>query len=270
MPIPIYIRVLTKAKSFACVIFAVLLKPKTKLPECGRRVGFCNVVVCALWVHGFLGFGATLVQASPKPVEGITQATSVVGTPTQVQPPDWAVFDWVELPHRPPAPNFGAPRFLGPSVKDKASTRPRNIALTQFKGQPILLNFWATWCKPCVVELPDLVALNQHFGQAQNIPLQKNKPYQQGQQPAKKPALQVVLMSVDRGASTKVQQFLDRLGVGLLGGHDQNGQISQRYGVEGLPFSVLIDGQGRVLALAHGARRWNTKAAQKRIRAILP
>src|SRR5512142_3059718 len=55
---------------------------------------------------------------------------------------------------RPPHINTAAPDF---TVKDS----DRTLTLSQYKGKPVLLNFWATWCAPCVEEMPSLVRLQQ-------------------------------------------------------------------------------------------------------------
>src|SRR5262245_54500430 len=55
----------------------------------------------------------------------------------------------------------GMPAPLQFTLKDLSG---RDVALSSFKGKVILLNFWATWCEPCKAEIPDLVALQQEYG----------------------------------------------------------------------------------------------------------
>lgn len=108
------------------------------------------------------------------------------------------------------------------------------LSLARFKGQPLLVNFWATWCPPCVKELPELNRFQKDFG-----PL----------------GWQVIGLAVD--GPTPVKEFLTKVGVGFdigLAGFGGT-ELSQALGNEagGLPFSVLIDAQGRVRQRKMGA-----------------
>ncbi|RRN59280.1 TlpA family protein disulfide reductase [Pseudoxanthomonas sp. SGNA-20] len=103
--------------------------------------------------------------------------------------------------------------------------------LEQWRGQPVLLNYWATWCAPCLREMPELDA----FAAAQ----------------AGKRAVQVVGIALDEPAS--VQAYLARRPVRYpvlveavdYGQAGSSARYGNRLGV--LPYSVLLDAQGRVL-----------------------
>jgi thiol-disulfide isomerase/thioredoxin len=101
-------------------------------------------------------------------------------------------------------------------------------AMSSFKGQPLLLNFWATWCPPCIEELP---LLSKFF--------QENK--------AK--GWQVLGIAVDQPSS--VRRFLDQTPVsfpvvmGGTAGISLSQSLGNRQG--GLPFSVLFNAQGKVV-----------------------
>ena len=104
----------------------------------------------------------------------------------------------------------------------------RERRLEEFRGQVVLLNFWATWCPPCREEIPDLVELQQDY---------------QGR-------ITVIGIAVDAGSARAVQAFVDGMGIQypiLLG----DIEVAQRYRVMGIPASFLVDRAGRIV------RRWN-------------
>jgi thiol-disulfide isomerase/thioredoxin len=109
-----------------------------------------------------------------------------------------------------------------------------SLALAGLRGQPLLLNFWATWCAPCVKEMPLLDA------------------FQRAHQPA---GWRVVGLAVD--GPTPVREFLQKLPVtfpiGLAGltGVDLARSLGNERG--GLPFSAVFDRDGRVIARKLGS-----------------
>lgn len=104
-------------------------------------------------------------------------------------------------------------------------------------GRHVLLNLWATWCAPCVREMPALQRLQAALG---------------GQ------GFRVVALSLDRGGAAQVKPFLDRIGVGgldiLL---DPAGRSMQALAVRGLPTTFLLDPQGRQIARFEGGAEWD-------------
>lgn len=128
-----------------------------------------------------------------------------------------------------PAPVPGGPDGV-PDFWDKTFATPvegQFLTLRQFQHQPLLLNFWATWCPPCVAEMPLL-----------------NRFYQQ--QRAK--SWQVLGIAIDKPAP--VRQFLARqpvdfpIALASIDGSDLARALGNLGG--GLPFSVLLDAQGQV------------------------
>lgn len=97
------------------------------------------------------------------------------------------------------------------------------LSLTGFRGKPLLLNFWATWCVPCRQELPAL----QRFANDQHG--------------------QWAVLGVDElETADAVATFARSLGVSYPLAIDSDGSVGQRYRVQGLPTSFLIDAQGMV------------------------
>ena len=132
---------------------------------------------------------------------------------------------WAWWRHRPGEVSDGALDAFW--TQDWADPNGQVIEMGAFKGQPLLVNFWATWCPPCVEELP---MLNQF--QRDNGP--------QG--------WRVVGLAVDQPSS--VRKFLERLplffpvAMAGLGGTELSRQLGNTNG--GLPFTVVIDSRGRI------------------------
>jgi thiol-disulfide isomerase/thioredoxin len=118
------------------------------------------------------------------------------------------------------------------------------ISLADFKGNPVLLNLWATWCAPCVKELPTLDALaavHERDGQ-----------------------FAVLTVSQDMGPQPSVSAFLDKLKLTRLGAfQDPKMALSGALGAEVLPTSVLYDAQGREVWRYVGDLDWSGPEAAK-------
>ncbi len=103
------------------------------------------------------------------------------------------------------------------------------IALRDYRGRVVLLNFWATWCTPCKDEMPLLDAVHREYGP------------------------QVVVLAVNAGESADVvQRFVAEHQLQLPIALDQDMQLSRRYGVRGYPTTFIIDPQGTIAAIHPG------------------
>lgn len=121
-----------------------------------------------------------------------------------------------------PAPDF--------TVNDS----DRTVTLSQYKGQVVVLNFWATWCPPCIEEMPSLVQMQQ-------------------QMKAKGITVIAVSIDVDQGAYEK---FLKEHGVNLLTVRDPEQKASALYGTFKWPETYVIDRGGVVRRKFIGAVDW--------------
>lgn len=129
---------------------------------------------------------------------------------------------------------------------DKNAT-PHQLA--EFLGHGMVVNLWATWCVPCVAELPALAALARTLAPDD---------------------IAVLPLSSDRGGLSKVQAFFDERGImGLPILLDPKGSAGQAWGVRGIPTTLIIDRLGRERARAEGAADWATPAAADLIRKLV-
>ncbi|MGF7174244.1 TlpA family protein disulfide reductase [Azospirillum doebereinerae] len=114
----------------------------------------------------------------------------------------------------------------------------RRVDLDAFTGKLVLLNLWATWCGPCVKEMPSLDRLQAQLGGD---------------------AFQVVALSLDRGGRGAVEPFYAKTGVGHLALFLDPGSASmQVLGLRGLPTTLLVDQEGRELGRVEGAVEWDS------------
>ena len=139
----------------------------------------------------------------------------------------------VDRSHRgKPAPNVP---YLGP---DGEETR-----LTDLHG-PMLVNFWATWCAPCVKELPTLNALSRSH--------------------AENGGLAVIAMNQDTGPQGSIEAFFVKLKIDDLGfEQDPKMALSGALGVEVLPTTILFDAQGKEVWRYVGDLDWTGDEAKK-------
>jgi thiol-disulfide isomerase/thioredoxin len=118
------------------------------------------------------------------------------------------------------------------------------ISLADFKGTPVLMNLWATWCAPCVKELPTLDRLARSF--------------------RKDGTLGVIAVSQDMGPHASVEAFLDTKGIEDLGAYqDSKMGLSGALGAQVLPTSILFDAEGREVWRYVGDLDWTSPEAVK-------
>jgi len=112
------------------------------------------------------------------------------------------------------------------------------LSLADFRGRPILLNIWATWCVPCRQEIPALDRLQAAIDKSQ---------------------LLVLPLSIDRKGVPVVKQFYDELGLKALGLFvDQSGRASSKLNAVGLPTTLLIDRDGHEIGRKAGPAEWDS------------
>lgn len=120
------------------------------------------------------------------------------------------------------------------------------LNLDRFRGKLVLLNFWATWCPPCVNELPALNRL---------------------QELVKSESFAVVALSIDEARIDVPVSFVRRLGLKNLSVyHDFTGRMQEAFPLYGLPITYLIDQDGLVVGYIVGAAEWDSPEALEFLR----
>jgi thiol-disulfide isomerase/thioredoxin len=120
--------------------------------------------------------------------------------------------------------------------------------LVEFLGHGMVVNLWATWCAPCVAEMPALAALSKTLAPDD---------------------IAVLPLSSDRGGAAAVEAFYrqhDITGLPVL--LDPKGAAAHAWHARGIPTSVVIDRQGRERARLEGAADWSTPTAAALVRKL--
>jgi thiol-disulfide isomerase/thioredoxin len=121
--------------------------------------------------------------------------------------------------------------------------------LAEYAGQGVILNLWATWCLPCISELPALDAAEPAYARAK---------------------IAVLPLSSDRGGAQAVTAYFKAHGIShlpvLL---DPEGRAERALGVRGIPTTLLIDRHGRERARFEGAANWHAEAVMEEVRALV-
>jgi peroxiredoxin len=129
---------------------------------------------------------------------------------------------------KPPHVGLAAKEF---TVQDS----DRTVTLNQFHGKIVVLNFWATWCPPCVEELPSLMTLQERL---------------------RSQGVVVVGISIDED-NGKYHRFLQERGINFLTVRDPAQRVSSMYQTTGWPETYIIDRQGVVRRKFVGAVDWS-------------
>lgn len=123
------------------------------------------------------------------------------------------------------------------------------VRLADFQGKVIFLNFWATWCPPCKEEMPAMERLYRRL---------------------KARGFVVLAVSIDTpGSEAQVAAFLREHQLTYPVALDAKMEVARLYGVRALPSTYLIDREGRIVAMALGARAWDSPEAVALMESLL-
>jgi peroxiredoxin len=135
-----------------------------------------------------------------------------------------------------------APNFL---LKDLEGFQ---VSLDQFRGKVVLLNFWATWCGPCRIEMPAMEQLYKSFSRKD---------------------FEILAVSTDPQGTAVTRPFQQEMGFTFPVLHDADFRIGLRYGARTLPMTFLIDQQGIIRKRIFGARDWNTPEGRRLVQSLM-
>ncbi|MFQ5451095.1 MAG: TlpA disulfide reductase family protein [Nitrospinaceae bacterium] len=134
--------------------------------------------------------------------------------------------------------------FVGPTGAEREtfasnftlkSLDGQDVSLDQYRGKFLLINFWATWCGPCKIEMPSLEALYKRF---------------------KSDKFEMIAISNDMFGESVVKPYVEANHLTFRILLDQQLTVSYQFGVVSLPTTFLIDPQGKIIGTRQGAENW--------------
>ena len=135
-----------------------------------------------------------------------------------------------------------------PAAASLLDAEGKSHAVTEFAGKILVVNMWATWCVPCVAEMPALQALAAKAATA---------------------GILVLPLSSDRGGREVVEKFYANHGLtGLPIWLDPKGEVGRAWGARGLPTTYIIDRKGMLRGKLEGAVDWGSDETIKAITAL--
>ena len=135
-----------------------------------------------------------------------------------------------------------APEFTAPALDGTKS-----VSLAAHRGKVVYLDFWASWCPPCLTSLPELEELRKQFPTDQ---------------------FQILAVNVDQDPE-KARKFLGRTKVGYPSATDPKGRIPETFGIETMPTSFLIDRRGVIRYVHQGFRKGDVAPLRERIKQLV-
>jgi peroxiredoxin len=160
-----------------------------------------------------------------------------VAVPASVTAEEIAPFDFTYPKQRLKAPAFQLQDLNG-----------NNVSLEGYRDKVVLVHFWATFCIPCLGEMPVLESLWQEYG---------------GE------GLVVLGVAGDRGNTEIVRDFAEKTGVSFPVVHDADGRVRNQYEVAALPTSYLVGRDGKISGRAVGTRSWDEPGGREVIETLL-
>ena len=142
---------------------------------------------------------------------------------------------------------FGAAPVAVPDIGVVDETEAPH-SLAEYKGQWVLLNFWATWCAPCRAEMPTLQALDTAMGDG----------------------FSVVTVATGRNSVEGIDKFFGEAAITSLPKlRDPKSELARNMGVLGLPLSVILNPEGQEVARLIGDADWNSADAKAMLTALM-
>lgn len=188
-----------------------------------RLTAVLTIALAVLAVAALIIWGSPASRNGPEP-----------NTPNTAWLQDFATGELEELVVAMPAQALPVEAFQDGEGKP--------VTFKDFRGKVLLINFWATWCAPCKVEMPALDRLAAEFG---------------GKDFA------VVTISIDRGGAPVAGAFLEEIAANNLPLYlDPTSTVARALRVQGLPVTILADEDGREIARYLGPAEWDGPEAK--------
>lgn len=179
-----------------------------------RRVNYQSIIVISLIV---IGIGIILLLQSGKS--------------------DFNSTGKLQLEKSMPAPDFTLPDLDG-----------KMVSLADFKGRVVLLNIWATWCAPCVEEMPSMEKLYQKLKDEKFV---------------------ILAVSIDEAGAAAVRPFMKKHQLTFPALIDSAGNIKSLYQATGVPESFIIDKKGYIVEKVIGKRDWAADSAIRYFQSLM-
>lgn len=111
------------------------------------------------------------------------------------------------------------------------------IRVSSLAAKVYFINFWASWCEACLVEMPSIIKLRSAF---------------------KDQGLQIIAVNVDEDPESVVPRMSKQLGLDFQTYYDKDQRLSDLFGISALPYTVILDQQRKVLYAHAGDKDWNS------------
>lgn len=135
-----------------------------------------------------------------------------------------------------------APDFAAPALDGKGT-----VSLAQYRGKVVYLDFWASWCAPCLKAIPEIEAMRKDLASD---------------------GFQVVAVNLDT-TPKKALRLLAKNPIGYPSASDPKGRLPKQFGVDTMPTSYLIDGEGVIRYVHRGFQRGDGTKLRAEIRKLL-
>ena len=147
------------------------------------------------------------------------------------------------------ASSLASPGMEGRSAPDFAlkSSTGENLRLSEYRGDVVMINFWATWCGPCRQEMP---LLDELYTRYQRV------------------GFNLLGVNIDDD-SRRAMQMIDELGVSFPVLFDARKEVSELYAVEAMPVTVIVDREGTVRYVHHGYKPGYEEKYLDQVRSLL-
>ena len=197
----------------------------------GRRVGL------SMWKPQVVGAGLGVLLSLLLVVGGVLPTSSSYADAQSFHGKKRSGFDRGMVQVGDEAPNF--------MLEDLAGNP---MTLVQLRGKVVLLNFWATWCGPCRVEMPAMEQLYRAFPRRE---------------------FEILAVSTDAQGVAVTRPFQKAMGFTFPILHDSDYRVGLTYGARTIPVTFMVDRQGIVRQKIFGARDWASPAAHELIEELM-